>query len=128
MSKRAPSDAIDRRKHERFLASISVDYTHGDTFLFSYIHDISEMGIFIRSDDPLEIGSELTLRFNDEQGEPLEIEGEVVWINHVREAAHDGTPGMGVQFKNLGAADRERVFNLVKTIAYLREEHYEQNN
>ena len=50
--------------------SISVDYSSGETFLFSYIQNISEMGIFIRSDDPPRVGTSLRLRFGTEAIHP----------------------------------------------------------
>src|SRR4051812_837343 len=59
----AATGGRERRRYERFETAISVDYSSGDTFLFSYIQNISEMGIFIRSDDPFPIGTVLQLRF-----------------------------------------------------------------
>ena len=56
-----PEDPKNRRQHERFPASIQVDYRSGDTFLFSYIQNISVMGIFIRSDEPLPVGTQIEL-------------------------------------------------------------------
>jgi len=41
----------ERRRHKRFDASFAVDYSSGDNFLFAYLQNISEMGIFIRSED-----------------------------------------------------------------------------
>jgi type IV pilus assembly protein PilZ len=108
----------ERRKHERFPTSIQVDYASGDTFLFSYIENISEMGIFIRSDDPLPVGTELRLRFGP-NGALLEMSGEVVWINPLRPGGDNLNPGMGVRFRNLTPDLRERVVDLVKTVAYL---------
>ncbi len=109
--------ASDRREHERFATQISVDYSSGDTFLFSYIQNISEMGIFIRTEDPLPIGTRLDLRFGDER--MLEMEGEVVWVNPVR-LGDNLNPGMGVRFCNLTQDLREHVVQLVRTIAYLQ--------
>ena len=74
-------DGSDRRAHERFDAHLSVDWASGETFLFSYIQNISEMGIFIRSEDPPAVGTQLRLRFGDDEGAPLELDGRVVWIN-----------------------------------------------
>jgi type IV pilus assembly protein PilZ len=114
-------EGSDRRSHERFPASISVDYSSGDNFLFSYVENISEMGIFIRSDDPMPIGTSLDLRFKPEDGEAVDLQGEVVWINPVRIGGENINPGMGVQFRNLSDQQRELVVELVKTIAYLNE-------
>lgn len=118
--KRSPSLAPDnRRTHERFDTLIPIDYASGDNFLFSYIENISEMGIFIRSETPLDIGTPLRMRFAPEGEDPLELEGQVVWINPLRLDTENLNPGMGVRFSNLNADERERIVNLVHTIAYL---------
>lgn len=128
MTKSKQPKGAERRQFARYDASLSVDYRSGETFLFSYIHNISEMGIFIGTDNPLEMGTELTLRFNTVVGEPLEMEGEVVWVNHVRPDKKDRNPGMGVQFKNLTPEKRERVLELVRTMAYLGDDKHDDAN
>ena len=115
-------DSSDRRSHERFATSISVDYASGETFLFSYITNISEMGIFIRSDTPMPVGTRLRLRFALENGDSLELGGEVVWINPLRVVGENLNPGMGVRFTSLTPDARERVVSLVRTVAYLRDD------
>src|SRR5688572_26168917 len=91
----ASQGGLERRLHERFETSISVDYSSGDTFLFSYIQNISEMGIFIRSDEPLPIGTVLELRFAPDGQEPIELAGEVTWVNPYRPFGDNLNPGMG---------------------------------
>jgi type IV pilus assembly protein PilZ len=119
----APGDARDggpeRRSWERFPTRIEVDYRSGETFLFAYIENISEMGIFVASNDPLPVGARIELRFEHE-GQTFEIDGEVAWINPVRPGALN--PGMGVRFTNLTPEHREQVVELVRTIAYLHED------
>lgn len=112
----------ERRQHERYDTELSVDYGSGENFLFSYIANISEMGIFIRSDDPCAVGTRLQLRFAIEGGAPLELRGEVVWINPLRADGENLNPGMGVRFVELDAEQRERVVDLVKTVAYLQDD------
>ncbi len=114
-------DGSERRSFERIPVSWSVDYQSGDTFLFSYIANISAMGIFVLSRSPLAIGARMTLRFNPPDGEPFELAGEVAWINPYREGGENLNPGMGVRFVDLEPAMRERLVELVNTIAYLTE-------
>jgi len=111
----------ERRAHARYTSEISVDYTSGDTFLFSYIENISMMGIFIRSEAPLPVGTELTLRLEPGHG-VIELRGEVAWINPVRTDGEGINPGMGVRFVGLTAEQREQVVSIVRTVAYLAEE------
>ena len=120
-------DASDRRIHERFEAtSIAVDYASGDTFLFAYLQNISEMGIFIRTDHPSNVGARLRLRFQVDEGEPLTLEGEVTWINPYKDTGDNLNPGMGVRFVNLTPESREQVVALVRTVAYLRRDESER--
>jgi type IV pilus assembly protein PilZ len=120
MGEASDSTAPDnRRQHERIPASMSVDYTNGETFLFSYIQNISEMGIFIYSEAPLPVGTDLRLRFAGESEDPFEVDGRVVWVNPMRPGGDNLNPGMGVQFQELTADQRERVVELVRTLMYL---------
>ena len=112
----------DRREHQRFDASIAVDYASGDTFLFAYLTNISEMGIFIRTEKPLSVGTRLRLRFQVDDADPLVLDGEVTWINPYRPNGENINPGMGVRFIQLTAERREQVVALVRTVAYLRDD------
>lgn len=121
------SDWENRRQHQRIDTVLSVDYASGDTFLFSYITNISVMGIFIQTLEPFTPGTRLRLRFTPpaeaatDDG-TIELEGEVVWINPFRPGGDNPNPGMGVRFLSLSPDQRERLVELVRTIAYLRED------
>ena len=116
------SGGVERRTYERFDAELSVDWASSDQFLFSYITNISEMGIFIRSDHPPVIGTALRLRFSIDGEAALELAGVVAWINPVRTDRENLNPGMGVRFTELTPDQRERVVSLVKTVAYLQDD------
>lgn len=113
------SGGAERRTYERFDAELSVDWSSGDHFLYSYITNISEMGIFVRSNDPPAVGTVLRLRFPIDGEPPLELSGVVAWINPLRTDRENLNPGMGVRFTDLSPEQRERVVSLVKTVAYL---------
>lgn len=117
----------ERREHQRFDTSIAVDYASGETFLFAYLQNISEMGIFIRTDHPARVGTRLRLRFQVEDGDPLTLDGEVTWINPLREHGDNLNPGMGVRFIELTPDKREEVVGLVRTVAYLHEDEREED-
>jgi type IV pilus assembly protein PilZ len=99
--------------------SWAVDCSSGDTFLYSYITNISAMGIFIYSEKPLAAGAPLALKFAPPGEEPFELEGEVAWVNPYHPDGENINPGMGVRFVNLTPEIRERLVDLVRTIAYL---------
>ena len=111
----------ERREHQRVLVSMEVDYRCDKTFLFAYITDLSAMGIFIQTSEPLPPGTLLNLRFQPPGGAQFDVEGRVIWVNPPRK--HDSiNPGMGVQFVDLTPAQREQIKVLVRTFAYLSDE------
>ena len=63
----------ERRRHKRYDVKLHADVTTDDAFLFAYVSNISEMGIFLASDDPKPIGTQLKLRFKPiEAGEAFD--------------------------------------------------------
>ena len=119
----------ERRQWERVLVDLEVDYRSDDTFLFAYITDISAMGIFIRTNVPEPPGTRLNLRFTPPGGAQLNLEGRVMWVNPYRPGSYDNiNPGMGVQFIELTAAQREQIVNLVRTFAYLSDDEEPKGN
>lgn len=112
--------ARDRRTHERFEVTWDVDCVADDTFLFAAITNVSELGIFVRTLEPLAVGTELMLSFSPTGHAPFKLAGIVAWVNPVRENGDNPNPGMGVRFSSLLPDDRERLVEVIRTIAYLR--------
>src|SRR4029077_18887625 len=94
----------ERRAAPRVLVDLEVDYASEDNYLFAYITDISETGIFVRTTSPEPPGPLLNLRFRpDDAGPQIEVEGEVIWVNPFRPGAPDNLhPGRGIRFVELG--------------------------
>jgi type IV pilus assembly protein PilZ len=114
-------DSANRREHDRFEVTWAVDCVADDTFLFASIANISQMGIFVRTEEPLAIGTPLVMSFAPPGHEPFKLEGAVAWVNKVREGSDNPNPGMGVRFLGLTLDDRERLVEVIRTIAYVRE-------
>ncbi len=120
---RTVADDDDRRGTDRVDVLWSVDCETEDTFLYAAITNISEMGIFVRTNDPLAVGTAVTLRFAPPHAtDPFVLGGTVQWVNRIRPRADNPNPGMGIRFATLTLADRERIVETIRTIAYLREE------
>ncbi len=117
----APPVKDNRRSHDRFDVEWAVDCVADDTFLYASIANISAMGIFVRTTDPRTVGSKLVLAFEPPSYEPFKLEGEVAWINPLRPDGDNLNPGMGVRFVNLRSDDRERLVEVIRTIAYVRD-------
>jgi len=113
--------AADRRAAPRVLVDLEVDYSSEEIFLFAYITDISETGIFIRTTAPEPPGTLLNLRFRPDDASPqLQVEGTVIWVNPFRPGAVDNLhPGMGIRFAALDAEVKDRLLELVRRFAYL---------
>lgn len=112
-----PDPATDRRAEVRWPVDIDVDYRIEGTYLFASIIDISALGIFVCTNDPLPQGTRLHLRFTppvELDAKPFELEGEVVWVSD--ELGHTG---MGVRFLAVGLDMHQRLLELVRAIAYL---------
>jgi type IV pilus assembly protein PilZ len=112
----------ERRSFERIDVEWSVDCETEQTFLYASITNISEMGIFVATHEPLEVGTRLTLRFAmpGEQA-PFILFGQVAWVNPIRLLSDNPNPGMGVRFVDLSSENRERIIASVRTIAYVRD-------
>lgn len=112
----------DRRVYERIDVEWSVDCETEETFLYASITNISEMGIFVATHEPLEVGTRLTLRFAMPGEEsPFILLGQVQWVNPIRMLSDNPNPGMGIRFVDLSSENRERIISSVRTIAYVRD-------
>jgi len=112
----------ERRIHERIDVEWSVDCETEQTFLYASITNISEMGIFVATHEPLEVGTRLTLRFAlPGEESPFILLGQVQWVNPIRMLSDNPNPGMGIRFVNLSLESRERIISSVRTIAYVRD-------
>jgi len=116
-----PASDAERRRAPRVLVDLEVDYASEDNYLFAYITDISATGIFVRTTTPEQPGTHLNLRFSpDDSGAPIEVEGEVIWINPFRPGVADNLhPGMGIRFEGLDDELRDRLLELIRRFAYL---------
>ncbi len=119
----ADESGKERRREPRVLLNIEVDYSSEDTFLFAYITDMSNRGIFIHTNTPEPIGTLLNLDFAlpGEEGR-LAVEGEVMWVNTFRPGDFENiNPGMGVRFTEIEDDQQRQITKLVQRIAYLED-------
>ena len=83
-SQAPPDDYDNRRSADRFAVAWSVDCQTGDTFLYASIRNISELGIFVATREPLALGTRVTLRFAPSDEQSFILSGVVQWINPLR--------------------------------------------
>jgi uncharacterized protein (TIGR02266 family) len=78
-----------------------------EQFVERYAVDVSRGGIFIRTREPLAVGTQLKFDFQLQDTSPLMAgEGTVVWIREHDPSRAGVTPGMGVRFDKLTPASQ----------------------
>jgi len=97
---------MNGRKNER--VTINKEFDSFDQFIQEYVTNISESGAFIKTQDPLPIGSEVNLRFTVIMDDIETIEG----VGKVVRVQTD-PPGMGVVFKHLSSYSQALIGKLL---------------
>jgi type IV pilus assembly protein PilZ len=114
-------DRDEKRAALRVDVEWPVDCETEDTFLFAAITNVSQMGIFVQTEEPLEVGVVVSLKFAPPDAEAFVMKARVQWVNLVRVFDDNPNPGMGVMFIDLTLEERERLVEVIRTIAYVRE-------
>ena len=82
---------------------------HTIDFVTSYMLNISNGGLFIRTDEAFPLDTIVFLRFTmPGDAKPIETEGKVVWCNTKKEKGYFPR-GMGIKFLKLNSADAEKI-------------------
>lgn len=94
----------DLRQHSR--TTINQEFNTIEEFIAEYVTNISQGGVFIRSKNPLPVGTRVTLKFSVivDDFETVEGEGEVVRVDN-----SPGNQGMGVAFTRLTAESKKLI-------------------
>lgn len=97
---------VERRSEVR--RTVNRDFASVDEFITEYVNNISRHGAFIRSDDPLPIGTQVNLRFTVilDDLETIEGVGEVVRVISPGGAE---PAGMGVVFRQLTQTSKQLI-------------------
>jgi type IV pilus assembly protein PilZ len=105
MTSKAPD--TDRRIADRAAIELKVEYKRLNTFFADYTKNISKGGTFIRTDKPLDVGTEFVFALSIPQlSEPVRLRGRVMWTTPQEKATDKSPPGMGIRFQY--ASDKER--------------------
>jgi uncharacterized protein (TIGR02266 family) len=107
----------DRRERVRYAVRINVNYRHGDTYLFSRTSNVSELGIFLVSENPLSKDTTISLEFDiPNSRKSIQVLGRVTWVE-TRKGTSE--PGMGIQFIGLTADTQKQIRSLIRTLAFI---------
>jgi type IV pilus assembly protein PilZ len=100
-------DGSERRTSTRAAIVLNVEYKRVNTFFADYTRNISKGGTFIRTDRPLQKGTEFVFALSIRNvAEPLKLRGRVRWVVTPEVATAEQPAGMGIEF--LYSNDEER--------------------
>lgn len=102
--------ADEQRQYTRH--EVNDEFESIEEFVAEYVTNISHGGVFIRSKNPLPVGTKVNLRFSVivDDFETIEGEGEVVRVDMT-----PGNTGMGVQFTRLSAQSLDLINRVVES-------------
>lgn len=97
-----------------FATAVRLQFDRFRGFVEEYSANLSLGGMFIRTDEPVPVGTEMPIEFRLGQDyELIRGRGRVVWVRK-RAADADHPPGMGIRFLELTPGSRELIFKLVE--------------
>jgi type IV pilus assembly protein PilZ len=85
-----------------------------DQFIAEYATNLSAGGIFIRTDDPREVGTMLYLQFFLKDGKKL-IEGLGRVVHSIPPGTGDKVAGMGIEFVSLDEESQRLIDSVIST-------------
>ncbi len=106
-----PSWSGDRRSSPRIAIEAELGFESETNFFNGFSEDLSDGGLFIATYNLLPIGCEITVKFGLPEGREITADARVVWV---REPHGDVTPGMGVQFVDLGGDDHAAILRFIE--------------
>lgn len=104
------SNLDERRSEPRLDVTVKVDYSSKEMFDSNYVTNLSKGGMFIRTDAPLPIHSEIHLTFTlPESDITIKATGKVAWTFDIKRGTGHVVPGMGIRFVDLSPDDRRTI-------------------
>ena len=103
-----PTPAEETQRPQR--VTINKDFESFDAFVHEYVTNISRTGAFVKSKEPLPVGTQVNLKFTVVMDEVETIEG----VGEVVRVEKD-PPGMGVVFTELSQYSQHLLSQLLTT-------------
>jgi type IV pilus assembly protein PilZ len=107
-----PDGTESRRGSPRVRTHLKMQVSVGAAQRLMGVYNLSEGGVFLETERPLEVGSQLCIAFAVPGRSEVELEGRVAWIRPSRDEW--GPAGMGVELAALSEWDRVLVAELVE--------------
>ncbi len=110
-------DESDKREYPRAPIELKVEYRRLNTFFADYTKNISRGGTFIKTNKPLDIGTEFIFKlFIPTLERPITLTGRVRWIVKPGEENPDEQSGMGIRFTYKQNDERDAVEGVVEKL------------
>jgi uncharacterized protein (TIGR02266 family) len=107
----AVMSSADKRKSGRLPVDLRVGYRTVGSFITDYITNISHGGVFIKTGEPLGVGTKVRLVFSvPNLPLPLDLMGDVKWVG----LSDSGVLGMGVEFAGIDETARKRIERFIR--------------
>jgi type IV pilus assembly protein PilZ len=104
----------DKRQSPRVDTNIEIMFKEKGSFIKSYMRNVSNGGIYIKTDAPLPIDGRVNLKMKlPDIEESMEIQGRVVWINP-KSGNNSFPPGMGIQFVTIRTDHKDFIDRFVE--------------
>ena len=111
------TERFEPRQHERYPVDLRVDYSTRDAFLANRVSNLSKGGLFIATDKPLPVQSELDLVLTlKEEDARIRARGRVIWNYDIRQGTSRVIPGMGIKFLDLSPDDSRKLVDYLATL------------
>ena len=95
------------RTHPRYEVSIPVDCSTRHVFVSNHVCNISKGGLFIRSETPLPLNTEVSLVLRLTKTEQcIRATGRVIWNYDIQKGTTRILPGSGIRFVDMPPSDR----------------------
>ncbi len=111
------------RRYPRFEVEIWVDFSTLDITMSTSVLNLSQGGVFIKSDRPLPLDTEVALVLRLPGGSPVHATGRVVWNHDLTKDTPHGLGGSGIQFLDIPDADRALLEDYLHILAAPHQEH-----
>ncbi|MCX5904467.1 MAG: TIGR02266 family protein [Proteobacteria bacterium] len=110
----AKANPPDKREHPRAVVKIEIEFKEDLDFIASYMLNISNGGLFIKTDEAFPLDTIVLLLFTmPGDPQPIETEGKVVWCN-TKGGKGYFPKGMGIKFLQLNHDDAEKLKRFVE--------------
>jgi type IV pilus assembly protein PilZ len=110
-------DGIERRASPRAEFVVRVNYQTVDSLFSEFARNINDGGIFVETDAPQPIGTNVELEFKlPGADQPIEVFGNVVRSISPDQVESGEIAGMGIEFENLDSSVRHQINEIIQKL------------